>query len=61
MKTAAVGSCAKLERTYVDEDAGQTICFWAAPDRKTIEGIFQKAGVKPETVRQVKLHKTLKT
>jgi uncharacterized protein YpmB len=51
-----VGSNAKLDRTYVDEEAGQAICFWVAPDKKAIEDVFQKAGVEPESVREVKVH-----
>ena len=56
MNAAAVGSSAKLDRTFVDEEAGQAICLWVAPDKKTLEEVFQKARVAPESIRQVKVH-----
>jgi phage-related protein len=51
-----VGSAVKMDRAYIDEEAGQAICFWTAPDKKALEEIFQKAQVKTESIRQVMIH-----
>lgn len=45
-----------MDRAYVDEKTGQAICCWSAPDQKTIEGIFAKADVKPESVKAVAVY-----
>jgi hypothetical protein len=45
-----------MDRAYVDAAAGQAICVWEAPDRSSIEALFAKAGVKPETVREVTVY-----
>ncbi len=45
-----------LERAYVDEEHGQAICCWNAPDRASIEDLFAKAKVKPESIREVVEH-----
>jgi hypothetical protein len=45
-----------MDRAYVDEESGQAICCWSAPDKKTIEGVFDKAQVKPESIRQVMIY-----
>jgi hypothetical protein len=43
-----------MDRAYVDETKGQAICCWDTPDQKSLETLFMKAGVKPESIRQVK-------
>ncbi|HEX7321138.1 MAG TPA: hypothetical protein VF399_12385 [bacterium] len=45
-----------LERAYVDEEHGQAICCWSAPDRASIEGLFAKAKVTTESIRKVEEH-----
>jgi len=45
-----------MDRAYVDEAAGQAVCVWDAPDRTSVEALFAKAGVKPETIRQVAVY-----
>jgi len=29
------------------------MCVWDAPDRSSVEALFAKAGVRPETIRDV--------
>ncbi len=43
----------KMERAYVDEEKGQAICCWDAPDRNAIETLFSKAQVTMESIRPV--------
>jgi len=45
-----------MERSYIDEEHGQAICCWSAPDRVSIEGLFAKAKAKTETIREVVEH-----
>jgi hypothetical protein len=45
-----------MDRAYVDEAAGQAICCWDAPDRDSVEALFQRAGVKPEKIREVAVY-----
>ena len=45
-----------MEIAYVDAAAGQAICVWDAPDRSSVEALFAKAGVKPETAREVTVY-----
>jgi hypothetical protein len=49
-----VGSDLKLDRAYIDEPAGQAFCIWSAPNRQGVETMFNEAGVRPESVREVK-------
>ncbi len=42
-----------MERAYVDEAKGQTICCWDAPDQKSVEQLFAKAQIKPESIKKV--------
>jgi hypothetical protein len=42
-----------MEKAYIDEDKGQAICCWDAPDRKSVEDLFSKAQITPESIRQV--------
>jgi len=42
-----------MERSYIDEANGQAICCWNAPDRKSVENLFSRAGVSPESIREV--------
>jgi len=43
----------KLDRAFVDTTAGQAICCWRAPDRVSVEALFARAQVKPESIREV--------
>ncbi|MCX7995670.1 MAG: DUF4242 domain-containing protein [candidate division WOR-3 bacterium] len=45
-----------MERAYIDEKNNQAICVWNAPDQNTIENIFDKANVKPESIRPVTVY-----
>ena len=45
-----------MDRAYVDEVTGKAICCWSAPDKKTIEGIFEKAQVKAESINEVTIY-----
>ena len=45
-----------MDQAYVDNAAGQAICCWNAPDRKAVEDLFNRAGVKPESIREVALY-----
>ena len=50
---ASGGSNLKMEKAYIDEENAQAICSWDAPDRKSVEDLFSKAQVTPESIRQV--------
>jgi uncharacterized protein YpmB len=47
-----------METAYVDENKGQAICVWEAPDQQAINDLFAKAKVTPESVRQVVEYRT---
>ena len=51
--TASGGSDLCMDKAYVDEEKGQAICCWNAPDQKSIEELFAKANVKVESIRNV--------
>jgi hypothetical protein len=51
-----VGSKLKMDCAYVDAAAGQAICCWDAPDRASVDALFTKVGVKPETIREVTVY-----
>ena len=53
-----MGSNLKMETAYVDENKGQAICVWDAPDQQAINDLFAKAQVTPESVRQVVEYRT---
>jgi hypothetical protein len=53
---ASVGSNLKMDRAYIDEDRGQAICCWNAPDRKSVEDLFTKAQVEPESIKEVAIY-----
>lgn len=42
-----------MDKAYVDEVKGQAICCWEAPDRKSVEDLFTKAQIQPESIREV--------
>ena len=42
-----------MDTAYLDNKAGQAFCVWEAPNRSSVESMFSKAGVKPETIREV--------
>lgn len=42
-----------MDRAYIDENKGQAICCWDAPDLKSIEDLFSNAQVTTESIRQV--------
>jgi len=45
-----------MDRAYVDNAAHQAICCWDAPDHGTVEELFSRAGVKPESIREVTVY-----
>ncbi|MEO0095092.1 MAG: nickel-binding protein [candidate division WOR-3 bacterium] len=45
-----------MDRAYIDDKTGQAICCWNAPDEKTIQDIFKKAQVKPESIKSVTVY-----
>lgn len=53
---ASVGSNLKMDRAYIDENSGQAICCWDAPDRKSVEDLFAKAQVEPESIKEVAIY-----
>jgi hypothetical protein len=50
---ASRGSDLMMDKAYVDEVKGQAICCWEAPDRKSVEDLFMKAQIQPESIREV--------
>lgn len=46
-----------MERAYVDETQSQAICVWDGPNRKSIENLFERAQLKPESIREVNEYK----
>ena len=42
-----------MDRGYIDTAANQAMCCWNAPDRPSVEGLFKKAGLRPESIREV--------
>jgi hypothetical protein len=54
--SASVGSDLKMDRAYVDKEKGQAICCWTAPDKQSVEKLFEKAQVKPESIKQVSVY-----
>ena len=50
---AATGSKLKMDAAYVDIADSQATCIWDAPDRKSVEELFARAGLKPERIREV--------
>ena len=50
---ASRGSHLMMDKAYVDEVQGQAICCWEAPDRKSVEDLFMKAQIQPESIREV--------
>jgi hypothetical protein len=42
-----------MDKAYIDENAGQAICCWEAPDKKTLEELFTKAQIFPQSIREV--------
>jgi hypothetical protein len=51
-----VGSNVRMDRAYVDHAASQAICCWEAPERASVEAVFAKANVKPESIREVTVY-----
>ena len=51
-----MGSQMTMDCAYIDRTANQAICCWDAPDRPSIEALFAKAGIKPESVREVTVY-----
>ncbi len=50
---ASVGSLLYMEKAYVDENKAQAVCCWNSPDLKSVEELFNKAGVNPESIQEV--------
>ena len=57
--TASVGTGMTLDWAYVDRTTHQPICCWEAADRKSIEGLFRRAGQQIESLREVEVYKAL--
>jgi len=47
-----------MDRAYIDNATHQAICCWNAPDQKTVETLFEQAGVIPESIREVVAYST---
>jgi hypothetical protein len=45
-----------MDRAYVDNDSNQAICCWTAPDKASVEALFKKAGVQPESIKEVNIY-----
>ncbi len=52
-----MGSSLKIDAAYVDHAAGQALCVWDAPDRASVEQLFAKAGLRPESIREVTVYR----
>ena len=50
---ASGGSNPIIERAYIDETKGQAICCWNAAEWESVEELFSKAQIKPESIREV--------
>jgi len=50
---ASRGSNLTMDKAYIDEAKGQAICCWEAPDLKSVENLFTKAHIHPESIREV--------
>jgi hypothetical protein len=55
--TASAGTGITLGWAYVDRTTHQPICCWEAADRKSIEGLFGRAGQQIESLREVEVYK----
>ena len=55
--TASAGTGIALDWAYVDRMTHQPICCWEAPDRKSIEDLFRRAGQQIESLRDVETYK----
>ncbi len=55
--TASTGTGIALDWAYVDRKSNQPICCWDAPDRKSVEELFRRAGQQTESLREVELYK----
>jgi hypothetical protein len=42
-----------MDRAYIDKGANQAICCWDAPDRGSVEALFARAQVRPQSIREV--------
>ncbi len=42
-----------MDKAYIDEAKGQAICCWEAPDLKSVEDLFTKLHIHPESIREV--------
>ncbi len=42
-----------MDTAYIDEEKAKATCCWNAPDKVTIAGIFEKAGVTAESIQEV--------
>lgn len=54
---ASGGSELTMETAFVNHDKGQAVCAWNGPDKKSIEDLFEKAGVKAESIDAVEIMK----
>jgi hypothetical protein len=54
--SASVGSDLKMDKAYIDEEKGQAICCWIAPDQSSVEDLFSRAKVTPESIRKVAIY-----
>lgn len=45
-----------MEQAYVKKYKDQAICCWDAPDRDTIEALFEKVGIVTESVEEVDVY-----
>ncbi len=45
-----------MELAFVKKHKDQAICCWDAPDRETIEELFEKEGLVTESVEEVDVY-----
>ncbi len=50
---ASVGSGCEMDTAYINEEKAQATCCWNAPDKATIVGVFEKAGIATDTIQEV--------
>jgi len=56
--TASAGTGLTMDWAYVDKATNQPICCWDAPDRKSVEDLFSRAGQQVDTLREVEPYKS---
>ncbi len=42
-----------MDNAYIDEDKAQALCCWNAPDKPSVEALFEKAGITTQEIQEV--------